>query len=159
MVVARRSRGDRTIGRYARGDLDQIVAIERASFPNPWSAEMFDEELDNRLCHIFVAREQTPAGVRVIGYVCFWLFLAEMHLLNIAVDPAARRQGMGAALLSHALDFAAAKGAKMVFLEVRRGNDAAQAMYRRYGFRSMGVRPRYYEDGEDALVMLLEVES
>jgi len=120
---------------------------------------MFDEELNNRLCHIFVARERAAAGARVVGYVCFWLFLAEMHLLNIAVDPAARNRGIGAALLARALDFARERGVKMVFLEVRRGNREAQSLYRRFGFREMGVRPRYYEDGEDALVMLREVES
>ena len=158
MVVAQRSGGDLAIGRYARGDLDEILAIERASFPHPWSPEMFDEELNNRLCHIFVARERTAAGIRVTGYVCFWLFLAEMHLLNLAIEPALRRRGIGAALLSRALDFARERGVKMVFLEVRRGNREARALYLRFGFREMGVRPRYYEDGEDAIVMLLEVE-
>ena len=159
MVVAQRSGGDLVIGRYARVDLDEILAIERASFPHPWSPEMFDEELNNRLCHIFVAREKAGTGGRVAGYVCFWLFLAEMHLLNIAVNPASRRRGIGAALLARALDFARERGVKMVFLEVRRGNRAAQSLYRRFGFREMGARPRYYEDGEDAIVMLLEVES
>ena len=159
MVLARSSGGDLAIGRYTRGDLDEILAIERASFPHPWSPEMFDEELNNRLCHIFVARERAEPGAAVVGYVCFWLFLAEMHLLNIAVDPVSRQRGIGAALLARALDFARERGVKMVFLEARRGNRAAQSLYRRFGFREMGVRPRYYEDGEDAIVMLLEVES
>jgi len=159
MVVARNSGGDLVIGRYTRGDLDEILAIERASFPHPWSPEMFDEELNNRLCHIFVARERAGTGGRVVGYVCFWLFLAEMHLLNIAVDPVSRQRGIGAGLLARALDFARERGVKMVFLEARRGNRSAQSLYRRFGFREMGVRPRYYEDGEDAIVMLLEVES
>jgi ribosomal-protein-alanine N-acetyltransferase len=158
MVVAWRSGGELAIARYVRGDLDEILAIERASFPHPWSPEMFDEELNNRLCHIFVARERFGGGNRVAGYVCFWLFLAEMHLLNIAVDPASRRRGIGASLLARTMDFARERGVKMAFLEVRRGNRAAQSLYRRFGFRDMGVRPRYYEDGEDAIVMLLEVE-
>lgn len=159
MVVAQRSGGDLVIGRYGRGDLEEILAIERASFPHPWSPEMFDEELNNRLCHIFVARERTASGSRVAGYVCFWLFLAEMHLLNIAVDPSGQQRGVGAALLAKALDFARERGVKMAFLEVRRGNRTALSLYRRFGFSEMGVRPRYYEDGEDAIVMLLEVES
>jgi len=158
MVVAQRSGGGVAIARYGRADLDEILAIERASFPHPWSPEMFDEELNNRLCHIFVARERIGAGNQVAGYVCFWLFLAEMHLLNIAVDPVSRRRGIGTALLARTLDFARERGVKMAFLEVRRGNQAAQSLYRRFGFREMGVRPRYYEDGEDAIVMLLEVE-
>jgi ribosomal-protein-alanine N-acetyltransferase len=158
VVVAQRSGGDLVIGRYARVDLDEILAIERASFPHPWSPEMFDEELNNRLCHILVAREKAGARSRWPDRL-LWLFLAEMHLLNIAVNPASRRRGIGAALLARALDFARERGVKMVFLEVRRGNNAAQSLYRRFGFREMGARPRYYEDGEDAIVMLLEVES
>ncbi len=149
----------RAIGRYTRADLDQILGIERASFLHPWSREMFDEELDNRLCHIFVMREEAERDTRVLGYTCFWLFLGEMHLLNIAVHPDARREGIGEGLLSHALQFASGRGAKVVFLEVRRSNEAARAMYARFGFRAMGVRPGYYEDGEDAIVMMLELNG
>jgi ribosomal-protein-alanine N-acetyltransferase len=159
MSVARSRLGARAIGRYRRADLDQILMIERASFPYPWSREMFDEELNNRLCHIFVMREEVERDTRVLGYVCFWMFLGEMHLLNIAVHPEARRHGVGERLLSHALEFASGRGAKVVFLEVRRSNEAARRMYTRFGFRAMGVRPRYYEDQEDAVVMLLELEG
>ena len=157
MAIARQDFGARQIGRYTTVDLDQVLAIERVSYPNPWSREMFAEELDNRLCHIFVCREGSGERRVVLGYVCFWLFLGEMHLLNVAVHPDVRREGIGKSLLSHAIDFAAERGAKVGFLEVRRSNRAAQTMYERFGFREMGVRPRYYEDGEDAVVMLLEV--
>jgi ribosomal-protein-alanine N-acetyltransferase len=159
MSVARSRLGARGIGRYRRSDVDGILKIERASFLYPWSREMFDEELNNRLCHIFVMREEVDGSTRVLGYVCFWLFLGEMHLLNIAVHPDVRRQGIGERLLSHALQFASERGAKVVFLEVRRSNEAARRMYTRFGFRTMGVRPRYYEDHEDAVVMLLELEG
>jgi ribosomal-protein-alanine N-acetyltransferase len=157
MAVAKKAVGARRIGRYAPLDLDQMLAIERVSYPNPWSRQMFSEELDNRLCHIFVCREGEDEAQVVLGYVCFWLFLGEMHLLNIAVDPRVRREGVGRRLLAHALDYAASRGAKVGFLEVRRSNRAAQDLYAECGFKEMGVRPRYYEDGEDAVVMLLEV--
>lgn len=159
MSVARSRPSVRTIGRYTRADLDQILEIENASFSHPWSRQMFDEELNNRLCHIFVAREQTEKGLRVFGYICFWLFLGEMHLLNIAVCPEARRKGIGDALLAQALDFASRRDAKVVFLEARKSNQAAQALYARFNFHAMGIRPRYYEDGEDAVVMLLELNG
>lgn len=157
MAVAAMDGTSRRIGRYTPADLDEVLVIERASYPNPWTRQMFAEELDNRLCHIFVCREEAPGARGVLGYVCFWLFLGEMHLLNIAVHPERRREGVARRLLSHALDFAAARGAKVGFLEVRRSNAGARRMYEGYGFREIGVRPRYYENGEDAVVMLLEI--
>ncbi|MFQ5456938.1 MAG: ribosomal protein S18-alanine N-acetyltransferase [Myxococcota bacterium] len=159
MAVAAGQRSSQSIRRYAPGDLDQVLAIEQVSYPNPWTREMFAEELNNRLCHIFVCREEDREDRRVLGYICFWLFLGEMHLLNVSVDPALRRRGVGRSLLVHALDFSAARGAKVGFLEVRRSNRGARALYAQYGFAEVGVRPRYYEDGEDALVMLLEITS
>lgn len=147
----------RTISRYTPADLEQVFAIERVSYPNPWTREMFAEELDNRLCHIFVCREEDRAACAVLGYVCFWLFLGEMHLLNLSVHPDHRRQGVGRRLLVHALDYSSGRGAKVGFLEVRKRNRAARIMYEQYGFTEIGVRPRYYEDGEDAVVMLLEI--
>ena len=120
---------------------------------------MFAEELDNRLCHIFVCREGEMEASAVLGYVCFWLFLGEMHLLNLSVHPEYRRQGTGRRLLVQALNYSSAKGAKVGFLEVRKNNRAARLMYEEYGFSEIGVRPRYYEDGEDAIVMLLEIRS
>lgn len=146
-----------TISRYTPADLQQVLAIEWVSYPNPWTREMFAEELDNRLCHIFVKREEEGEARTVLGYVCFWLFLGEMHLLNLSVHPDHRRQGVGRRLLVHALDFSSARGAKVGFLEVRKSNRGARTMYEQYGFSEIGVRPRYYEDGEDAVVMLLEI--
>jgi ribosomal-protein-alanine N-acetyltransferase len=157
MAIAKQTLDARRIGRYSPVDLDQMLAIEQVSYPNPWSRQMFSEELDNRLCHIFVCREERGEGQAVLGYICFWLFLGEMHLLNIAVHPLVRREGVGRRLLAYTLDYAGGRGAKVGFLEVRRSNRAAQDMYAEFGFKEMGVRPRYYEDGEDAVVMLLEV--
>ncbi len=159
MAVAATGETSRRIGRYTPADLDQMLVIERASYPNPWTGRMFAEELDNRLCHIFVCRDGEGGAAEVLGYVCFWLFLGEMHLLNVAVHPARRRQGVGRRLLSHALDFAAARGAKVGFLEVRRSNRGARRLYEDFSFSEIGIRPRYYEDGEDAVVMLLEISN
>ncbi len=157
MAVAAECPEPRTINRYTPADLQQVLAIERVSYPNPWTREMFSEELDNRLCHIFVCREEETEENAVLGYVCFWLFLGEMHLLNLSVHPDHRRRGTGRRLLVHALDYSSARGAKVGFLEVRKSNRAARTMYEQYGFTEIGVRPRYYEDGEDAVVMLLEI--
>lgn len=97
--------------------------------------------------------DRTEAGV--VGYVLFWHVTDEIHLLNVAVATAARRQGRGRALVEEVIAYARAQAAAKVLLEVRRSNEAALALYRRLGFEEINVRKRYYDDGEDAIEMML----
>lgn len=133
-------------------DLDAVVEIERRSFPAPWSPGLFLHELRIPFSRLTLARLDDGAG-RVVGYVCRWLIGDEVHILNLAVDPDHRRRGIGRALLAHVLDEAAAAGARVATLEVRRGNEAAASLYRRHGFTETGVRRNYYGEGADAVVM------
>lgn len=138
----------------ADGDLDQVVEIERTAFPYPWSKAIFARELTYDWAHL-IGRVQAGTGV-MVGYVNYWLVYDEIHVLNIAVQKDARRQGHGAAILDHVIAFAQMHRCATMTLEVRRSNLSAQALYKRFGFRQVGIRPRYYvEDGEDALVMVL----
>ena len=121
-----------------REDLDGILAIERASYRSPWTAEVFLGEQHRSWAHLDVLRER-GGGVR--GYVNHWLVGDEVHILNVAVHP----------------DFPLEKRCRYVTLEVRRSNRGALMLYRRHQFRPVAVRPRYYEDGEDAIVMLRSV--
>ncbi len=133
-------------------DLAAILAVERSCYAQPWSEAQFRDELANphgRVDLLFIGGE--PAG-----YHCWWLLCGELHVLNLATAPRFRRRGVAARLLAAALDEAAARGLERALLEVRAGNAAAIALYRRFGFRESGRRVRYYADGEDALLMVRE---
>jgi ribosomal-protein-alanine N-acetyltransferase len=135
-------------------DLPEIVAIERASFPNPWSGALFLQELRLPFSRTTVVRDGGPE-TPVIGYVCRWFVADEMHILNVAVDPAHRRRGIGEMLLRETLREARALRSEAVTLEVRRGNLAARRLYETLHFEEVGVRRNYYGSGEDALIMRL----
>jgi ribosomal-protein-alanine N-acetyltransferase len=138
-------------------DLDDVVAIERASFSMPWSRGAFLYEMEqNRVARCLVMRE---AG-RVLGYVCLWEVADELHITNIAVHPRERRRGHGRALLASILDDGRRRGLRIVVLEVRPSNAEAIALYESFGFRVIGRRRGYYYDtGEDALVMEATLEA
>lgn len=138
-------------------DLDAIDAIERASLPEPWPRETFAAELTRPWARVDVAR----VGGAVVGFCDYWIVAAshELHVLVIATHPDARGRGVARALLDRSLAAARAAGCTLATLEVRRSNRAAIALYERAGFRTVHVRARYYQrDGEDALVMVRELE-
>jgi [ribosomal protein S18]-alanine N-acetyltransferase len=132
-------------------DLPAVHAIEQASFTAPWPPHAYRSELEaNRLAHYLVAR----AGETVAAYGGMWLMVDEAHITTFAVHPAWRRQRIGERLLLAFLDIANDQGAHEATLEVRLSNLAARRLYEKYGFRPVGLRPRYYsDDHEDALIM------
>ncbi|HKK71729.1 MAG TPA: ribosomal protein S18-alanine N-acetyltransferase [Candidatus Krumholzibacteria bacterium] len=135
-----------------RGDLEAILAVERASFPAPWSRDALAAELqgDPRRMPMVAVH----AG-KVVGFALVWVIADEVHLVNLAVLPDHRRRGIAQQLLDAVLDTEAGRRAAIMTLEVRVGNDEAIAFYRRNGFVDVAFRPRYYPDThEDALVML-----
>jgi len=126
------------------------MEIELRSFPTPWSEWAFRRELKSKNAHLLVAK----IGREVVGYLDIWIVLDEAHITNIAVAPEHRRKGIGEKLMRHALEMAKSKGVRKVTLEVRQGNIPAQNLYRKFGFKLLGVRKEYYTDtGEDALIM------
>lgn len=132
-------------------DIPRVLEIERQCFSTPWPRDAYRRELqENRTACYLVARQD---GV-VVGYAGMWVILEEAHVTTLAVGPHYRRRKIGERLLVALIEEARARGARWVTLEVRRSNHAAQALYRKYGFRDVHVRPRYYSDnGEDALIM------
>jgi ribosomal-protein-alanine N-acetyltransferase len=132
-------------------DLPEVHRIEAASFTTPWPEHAYRSELEsNRLATYLVAR----VGSRLVGYGGMWLMVDEAHITTFAVHPAWRRQHIGERLLLAFLDLAIARGAHEATLEVRLSNLAARRLYEKYGFRPVGLRPRYYsDDHEDALIM------
>jgi ribosomal-protein-alanine N-acetyltransferase len=139
-------------------DLDAVMEIERVSFRSPCSAQVFLEEMVRDWAHVDVVRD---AGDRsVMAFANYWLVADEIHLLNLATHPLARRAGHASRLLAHIIDFGRRHQCRVVTLEARRSNAGALRLYRRFAFRAVGVRPNYYaEDQEDAIVMLLELTS
>jgi ribosomal-protein-alanine N-acetyltransferase len=135
----------------AIGDIPAVHRIERASFPVPWPAYAFRQELEmNRLARYLIVR----AGEETVAYGGIWLMVDEAHVTTFAVMPEWRRQGIGGYLMVGIMRMAQEVGATVATLEVRISNTAARALYERFGFRPVGLRPRYYSDnGEDALIM------
>jgi ribosomal-protein-alanine N-acetyltransferase len=134
-------------------DLDEVDAIERVSFKEPWPPQTFADELARPFARVDVAR----LDGRVVGFANYWLVGDEASLLAIAVHPDHRRRGLAAQLLAHVVAQSRRAGCERVFLEVRRGNQPAIALYQRHGFSTLHARKQYYGDGEDALVMSIEL--
>jgi ribosomal-protein-alanine N-acetyltransferase len=143
--------GAASIRRLAYSDLPAVISIERRSFPTPWSLAMFVLELSKTSGICLAATD----GDELLGYLVCSRYEQVWHLMNVAVAPEYRRAGIARKLISTLREEA---GAKLPFtLEVRVSNRPAITMYERLGFRSEGVRPRYYQDnGEDALIMWLQ---
>ncbi|NJD91092.1 MAG: ribosomal-protein-alanine N-acetyltransferase [Geobacter sp.] len=131
-------------------ELPQIIAIERLSYPLPWSEQHFLDELSSRVALPLVALDAEGA---VLGYICAMQVLDEGHILNVAVAPEARGKGIGRLLCERVLADCRAADAAFVSLEVRVSNHSAIELYQRIGFVECGRRKRYYENGEDAIMM------
>lgn len=137
-------------------DIDQITAIERASFGDPWSPGSFRSLLENPHVHFAVAVD----GERVMGYIVAWFVFDEAEIANLAVAPPARGRQVGAKLLDAALEAASGRGVASVFLEVRDSNGPARALYGSRGFEEVGRRRGYYRRPvEDAVVMRRTLEG
>ena len=137
------------IRRLTYSDLPQVIAIERQAFPTPWSLSMFVLELSK------------PSGIclaalvdgRLAGYLVCSRYDTVWHVMNVAIDPRLRRQGIASRLMDHLFD-TADRPHEQYTLEVRESNAAAIALYERFGFRGAGHRRAYYHDNrEDALIM------
>jgi [ribosomal protein S18]-alanine N-acetyltransferase len=146
-----------TIESMQDSDLDAVMQIEQLSFRAPWSRQVFLEELSRPWAFLDVMRA-TGGNRAVVGFCNYWRVADEIHILKVAIHPDARRVGFGSRLLAHILEFARKHRCRLVTLEVRRSNEPAQRVYRRFGFKAVGLRPSYYaDDNEDAVVMLLEM--
>ena len=141
---------DIVIRPMAAADLEQVIAIEQESFSLPWTADHFIDELNSP--HSFPLAATGGDG-SVVGFICPFLILDEGHILDVVVGSAHRGKGIGRLLTATALAMLRERGAVRVSLEVRVSNGAAITLYRRLGFVEAGRRKRYYENGEDALLM------
>jgi ribosomal-protein-alanine N-acetyltransferase len=153
-----------TIEPMTERDLTAVLSIDLASFPAETRGDGLDpralreaqlrEELSRAWARLRVARSSSG---ELLGFVLFWHVVDEIHLLNVAVDPATRRRGVGRALLEAVVAYARDNAAAKILLEVRASNAAAIALYDRLGFVRFAVRERYYPDGEDGVEMMLSL--
>ena len=138
------------------GDLDEVVALERESFGDPWHREAFLAEIRGAPRVRWPVVAFCPDGLA--GYVIAWFVADEAQVANLAVAPSQRGRGLGRRLLEAVLEEARERGCRSVHLEVRPSNTVALSLYESAGFRQVGRRRHYYADtGEDALVMRLDL--
>ena len=137
-------------------DLEEVLAIEAASFSRPWTRTHFEDELASPFSHPVVAL--APDGA-LAGYLCLKQVLDEAEILDVAVQHGFRGRGVGKALVEWALSFCRERGVALLLLEVRAGNAEAIGLYRRLGFAETGRRRKYYDNGEDAILMDISIRK
>ena len=134
----------------AAQDIADVLAMQSGA-----TEAQLKEELVRPWARLRVAHD--PGGA-VLGFALIWHVTDELHLLDVVVHPTVRRRGIGRALMDDLLAYARASAALHVYLEVRRSNEAALRLYRAAGFSALGVRKKYYPDGEDAIEMVLALD-
>jgi ribosomal-protein-alanine N-acetyltransferase len=137
-------------------DLEEVLDLERASFQHPWNRDHILNEIHSPLSFPLLAR---LADGTCAGYICPMLVLDEGQILNVAVHPAFRGQGFGRLLVEAALEEFRKRVASFVALEVRPSNAVAISLYLHCGFVATGRRKAYYENGEDAILMKLDLKG
>lgn len=135
--------------------VSELAAVEELAFASPWDAATLTNWLASGQSRAWLARD----GEAVCGFALFLVVGSEAELLRIAVVPARRRLGIATGLLAVGSEELAKEGLERLLLEVRPSNQAALRLYGKFGFRKVGKRPRYYEDGEDAWVLARSLRS
>lgn len=131
-------------------DLDQVLAIERLCFEQPYSREILAQELGISAAQLWVV----PHRRKIVAYIDFWMVADELELVSVAVRPKYRRRGLGQHLLSGMIEFGKKHQVSSIYLDVRNSNEKAKRLYEKLGFQTVGLRKRYYSDNqEDALIM------
>ena len=136
---------------WTKEDTAAVAELEKQCFSDPWSADLFESAFASPFFHGLVAK----VNGEIIGYACQTVLFEDAEILNVAVAPSSRGNGIGKALMLGMIKEAKTLGAEKMFLEVRVSNVSALALYRGLGFQDGYIRKRYYEDGEDALTMSL----
>ena len=133
-------------------DIDTVLEIENSSFDSPWGLKSYQDELTCRDSYCYTIR---LGNRKIIAFICFRLFIDEMHLMKLAVTPALRGLGVALWTLEKCINLSRKAGATIAYLEVRPSNNAGIELYKKLGFQIAGIRPGYFSDNmEDALIMV-----
>ncbi|WP_096599494.1 ribosomal protein S18-alanine N-acetyltransferase [Calothrix sp. NIES-2100] len=136
-------------------DLSAVLELDKACFGGLWTLEGYQRELDSPNSDL-LGLFSPVSSLNLLGMGCFWSILEEAHITILAVHPQYHCQGLGQALLYSLLKTASDRGLERATLEVRASNLAAISLYQKFGFKTAGLRRRYYQDnGEDALILWL----
>ena len=139
----------------SKNDVPRVAEIEKECFSVPFTEVDILSYMENTIWHFLVAK----SGDEVIGYISFTVILDECQIVNVAVDPSARKIGVGSLLLSHFLDYVKSKGASSIYLEVRESNAPAIGLYKKFGFGEIGISKNHYsKPTENAILMNLELK-
>ena len=134
-------------------DLDEVESLS-APLPNPWSPNMFLEEMQNPCSHCFIIGVKESSRERVIGFICFRIVADESELLNVCVHPRYRQLGIGRKLMQFYTDFCREKKIKSFYLEVNAVNQPALRLYELFSYQPSGTRKKFYQGKWDALLMV-----
>jgi ribosomal-protein-alanine N-acetyltransferase len=149
---------DIEIREMTMGDVPAVAAIDGEADPNPWTEDIFRQELQISISHTLVAIGRQEQGDQIAGFITFWMVADEVQLHKIAVGRQCQRQGIARKLFQTMTDQALACGLSRATLEVRRTNEAAIKLYETFGYQVTAVRKGYYGGvGEDALMMSAEL--
>ncbi len=144
-------------------DVQRMYEIEQASFRTPWSYELLKAEFSHTQARIRVVHQRDPWGKKaeqLVGFSISWIVADELQILQVAVDPDFRRNGIGRRLLRDVIEIAKMEGAPNLYLEVRASNKAAIALYHSCQFTEVGLRKKYYKSPtEDAVIFVLKLEE
>jgi len=152
--------GTITIEGMTREDIEQVLTIEQVSFAMPWSRNLFLSEFRNPQVSLMLVARSAGSGGRILGYIVCWVVADEMHILDLAIEPSWRRNGIARMLVLAALRQGAGRGALRAYLEVRASNTAALSLYESLGFTRSLVREGYYDMPiENAVVMSLQRDA
>lgn len=138
-------------------DLPKILELEKLCYPSPavpWTEEAFRTELTKPFAN-FLMLTDDETDSEIAGYIVYWTMFDEAHILNVAVNPEWRGLGFATQLVRHVINHALKKDMKRVFLEVRKSNESAAALYQKLGFFIDHIKSKFYENGEDAYFMVL----
>ena len=139
-------------------DLPEVLAIEKGSYPSPWTEEAFKAELAKPYSQSLVMSDE-ETDTRIGGYIVFWLMFDECQILNVAVNPEFRRHGLARSMIRKVVDIAIKNQIRRVVLNVRKSNMPAIQLYQSLNFTVVHVRKSFYSNGEDAYEMVLHLSG
>jgi ribosomal-protein-alanine N-acetyltransferase len=141
------------IQKMGESDLQEVVQMDASSRSIPWSRQSFLQELQNPFSYCFTLRMKIDSHDQNIGFLCFRIVEEESEILSLVIHPKFRCKGLGKHLMTFYIDFCSRREIKAFYLETAASNQAAIRLYRSFSYFPIGVRPKYYQGKEDALLM------